>query len=145
MEGLNLFNGANLTLIVTFNLNLQNENKTPLILGSQYSSIGKSVHLGHIITCRYLNDTVHDISVVIGFESSYDVGPSNMHKIYTCILLYGANTHVSKSIFTLRSHANSVHISILKGTNRCCTADMYRLLMAAAILFVNWSCTWFVS
>ena len=49
--------------------------------------------------------------------------------------------HVSKSLFNLRSHANNVHISILKGTHTCCTAGMYRLLMTAAMLFVHWSCT----
>ena len=61
-----------------------------------------------------------------------------MHKIYTCkyFASWSKHTHVSKSIFNLRSHANSVHISILKGTRTCCTAGMYKLLMAAAILFV---------
>ena len=58
-----------------------------------------------------------------------------MHKIYTCkyFAIYSKYTQVSKSIFNLRSHANSVHISILKGTHTCCTADMYRLLMTTAI------------
>ena len=56
-------------------------------------------------------------------------------------VIWSKYTHVSKSIFTLRSHANSVH-SILKGTHNCCTADMYRLFMTAAILFVHWSCTY---
>ena len=39
-----------------------------------------------------------------------------MHKIYTCkyFASWSKHTHVSKSIFNLRSHANSVHISILK-------------------------------
>ena len=70
-----------------------------------------------------------------------------MHKIYTCkyFASWSKHTHVSKSIFNLRSHANSVHISILKGTRTCCTAGMYRLLMTAAILFVHWSCTRVVS
>ena len=56
-----------------------------------------------------------------------------MHKIYTCkyFASWSKHTHVSKSIFNLRSHANSVHISILKGTRTCCTADMYGLLMTA--------------
>ena len=41
-----------------------------------------------------------------------------MHKIYTCkyFAICGIFTHISKSIFNLRSHANSVNISILKGT-----------------------------
>ena len=41
-----------------------------------------------------------------------------MHKIYTCkyFAIWSKYTHVSKSIFNLRSHANSVHISILKVT-----------------------------
>ena len=41
-----------------------------------------------------------------------------MHKIYTCkyFAIWSNYTHVSKSIFNLRSHANSVHISILKVT-----------------------------
>ena len=57
-----------------------------------------------------------------------------MYKIYTCkyFASWSKHTHVSKSIYNLRSHANSVHISILKGTHTCCTADMYRLLMTAA-------------
>ena len=61
-----------------------------------------------------------------------------MHKIYTCkyCVSWSKHTHVSKSTFNLRSHANSVHISILKGTYTSCTADMYRLLMTAAMLFV---------
>ena len=51
-----------------------------------------------------------------------------MHKIYTCkyFASWSKDTHVSKSKFTLRSNANSVHIGILKGTHTCCTADMYR-------------------
>ena len=67
-----------------------------------------------------------------------------MHKIYTCqyFAIWSKYTYVSKSIFTLRAHANSVHISTLKGIHTCCTADMYRLLMTAAILVVHWSCTW---
>ena len=71
------------------------------------------------------------------------LGPIHMHKIYTCkyFASWSKNTHVSKSIFNLRSHANSVHISILKGTRTCCTASMYKLLIAAAMLFVHWSCT----
>ena len=70
-----------------------------------------------------------------------------MDKIYTCkyFAIWSKYTHVSKSIFTLRSHANSVHIIIFKGTHTCFTADMYMLLMTAAILFVNWSCIWVVS
>ena len=61
-----------------------------------------------------------------------------MHKIYTFkyFASWSKHTHVSKSIFNLRSHANSVHISILKGTYTSCTADMHRLLMTAAMLFV---------
>ena len=53
-----------------------------------------------------------------------------MHKIYTCkyFAVWSKCTHVSKSIFNLRSHANSVHISILKGTHTCYTADMYRAI-----------------
>ena len=72
-----------------------------------------------------------------------NLGPIHMHKIYTCkyFASWSKHTHVSKSIFNLRSHANSVHISILKGTHTCCTAGMYRLLMTAAMLFVHWSCT----
>ena len=40
------------------------------------------------------------------------------HKIYTCkyFAIWSKYTHVSKSIFNLRSHDNSVHISILKVT-----------------------------
>ena len=74
-------------------------------------------------------------------------GPIQMHKIYTCkyFAIWSKYTHVSKIISTLRSHANSVHISILKGTHTCCTEDTYRLLMTAVILFVHWSCTWVVS
>ena len=39
-----------------------------------------------------------------------------MHKIYTCKYfgIWSKYILVSKSIFTLRSHANSVHICILK-------------------------------
>ena len=38
-----------------------------------------------------------------------------MHKIYTCkyFAIWSKYTHISKSIFNLRSHAKSVHISIL--------------------------------
>ena len=41
-----------------------------------------------------------------------------MHKINTCkyFTIWSKYTHISKSIFNLRSHANSVHISILKVT-----------------------------
>ena len=41
-----------------------------------------------------------------------------MHKIYTCkyFAIWSKYTHISKSIFNLRSHANSVHISISKVT-----------------------------
>ena len=41
-----------------------------------------------------------------------------MHKIYTCkyFAIWSKYTHISKSIFNLRSHAYSVHISILKVT-----------------------------
>ena len=41
-----------------------------------------------------------------------------MRKIYTCkyFAIWSKFTHISKSIFNLRSHANSVHISILKVT-----------------------------
>ena len=41
-----------------------------------------------------------------------------MHKIYTCkyFAIWSKYTHVSISKFNLRSHANSVHISILKVT-----------------------------
>ena len=54
------------------------------------------------------------------------LGPIHMHKIYTCknFASWSKNTHISKSIFTLCSHAYSVHISILKDTHTCCTADM---------------------
>ena len=54
-----------------------------------------------------------------------------MHNNYTWkyFASWSKHTHVSRSIFHLRSHANSVHISILKGTRTCCTAGMYRLLM----------------
>ena len=40
-----------------------------------------------------------------------------MHKIYTCMYfaIWSKYTHISESIFYLRSHAN-VHISILKIT-----------------------------
>ena len=66
-----------------------------------------------------------------------------MHEIYTCkyFAIWSKYTHESKSIFTVRSHVNSVHIRILKGAH----TDMYRLLITAAILFVNWSCTCVVS
>ena len=49
------------------------------------------------------------------------LGPIHMHKIYTCKYfdLWSKFTHVSKSMFNLRSHANSVHISNLKGTHTC--------------------------
>ena len=48
----------------------------------------------------------------------YILGPVHMHKIYTCnyFAIRSKYTHISKSIFNLRSHANSVHISILKVT-----------------------------
>ena len=71
------------------------------------------------------------------------LGPIHMHKIYTCkhFALWIKYIHISKSIFNLRSHANSVHMSILKGTHTCCTAGVCRLLMTAAMLFVHWSCT----
>ena len=62
-------------------------------------------------------------------EFNGNLGPIHMHKIYTCkyFASWSKYTHLSKSIFNLRSHANSVHISILQGTQTCCTADMYRL------------------
>ena len=46
------------------------------------------------------------------------LGPVHMHKIYTCkyFAIWSKYAHISKSIFNLRSHANSVHISILKVT-----------------------------
>ena len=46
------------------------------------------------------------------------LGPVHMHKIYTCkyFATWSKYKHISKSIFNLRSHANSVHISILKIT-----------------------------
>ena len=71
------------------------------------------------------------------------LGPIHMHNIYTCkyFASWSKHTHVSKRVFNLRSHAYSVHISILKGTYTCCTAGMYRLLMTTAMLFVHWSCT----
>ena len=61
-----------------------------------------------------------------------------MHKIYTCkyIAIWSKFTHISKSIFNLRSHANSVHISILKGTHTCCTVDI-NVLQQTACLVVN--------
>ena len=54
-----------------------------------------------------------------------------MHKIYTCkyFAIWSKYTHISKSIFNLRSHAYSVHISILKVTLDQLTAAMYRLLV----------------
>ena len=41
-----------------------------------------------------------------------------MHKIYTCkyFASWSKYTHISKSIFNLRLHIHSVHISILKVT-----------------------------
>ena len=57
----------------------------------------------------------------------------HMHKLYTCkfFAIRSKYTHISKSIFNLRSHANSVHISILKDTldQFILTASMYRLLV----------------
>ena len=46
------------------------------------------------------------------------LGPVHMHKIYTCkyFAIWSKYTRISKSIFNLRSHANSVYISILKDT-----------------------------
>ena len=63
------------------------------------------------------------------------LGPIQMHKIYTCkyFAMRSKYTHGSKSIFTLRLHANSVQISILKGTHTCCTADIYGLFMTDAM------------
>ena len=50
-------------------------------------------------------------------------------------------THVIKSIFTLCSHANSVHMSDLKGTALVVQQTRTEILMTAAMLFVHWSCT----
>ena len=74
-----------------------------------------------------------DLDFRIIVSGAYLLCPIHMHKIYTCkyFALWSKYTHVSKRIITLCSHANSVHISILKGTHTCCTADMYRLLMTA--------------
>ena len=46
------------------------------------------------------------------------LGPVHMHKIYTFkyFAIWSKYTHISKRIFNLRSHANSVHISILEVT-----------------------------
>ena len=52
------------------------------------------------------------------FSRASVLGPVHMHKIYTCkyFAILSKYTHISKSIFNLRSHANSVHISILQVT-----------------------------
>ena len=53
-----------------------------------------------------------------------------MHKNYTCkyFAIWSKYTHISKSIFNLRSHANSVHISIFKVALDQ-SAAMYRLVV----------------
>ena len=64
------------------------------------------------------------------------LGPIHVYKIYTCkhFASWSKYTHVSKSIFTLRSRANNVNISILKDTRTCCTADMYKLYVICALV-----------
>ena len=55
-----------------------------------------------------------------------------MHKIYTCkyFAIWNKYTHISKSIFTLCSQANSVRISILLGAHTCYRpVDTFRLLI----------------
>ena len=49
------------------------------------------------------------------------LGPIHMYKIYICkyCAIWNTYTYISKRIFTLCSHANSVHISILLGTHTC--------------------------
>ena len=62
-----------------------------------------------------------------------------MH-IYTCkyFALWSKYTHVSKSIFTLCSLlvVSTYKCKYFKEYNTCCTADMYRLLMIAAICYL---------
>ena len=108
-----------------------------------YCSTMKHVNIG---SHRRILNVLHLKKYALFYNAHSDsplLGPIHMHKIYTCkyFASWSKHTHVSKSIFNPRSHANSVHISILKGTRTCCTAGMYRLLMTAAILFVHWSCT----
>ena len=76
-----------------------------------------------------------------------------MHKIYTCkhFAIWSKYTHISKSIFNLRSHANSVHISILKVTLDQLYFDSSHVQTVslkteatAAILFVYWVGPWAV-
>ena len=94
-------------------------------------------------TFTYVSEILTYANILTVSSERIYLGPIHMHKIYTCkyFASWSKHTHVSKSIFNLRSHANSVHISILKGTRTCCSAGMYRLLMTAAILIVHWSCT----
>ena len=56
-------------------------------------------------------------SIVKAMHMKIIICSTHMHKIYT--YMYEANmyTSVSKSIFTLHLHANSVRISILKVTH----------------------------
>ena len=77
-----------------------------------------------------------------------------MHKIYTCkyFAIWSKYTHISKSIFNLRSHANSVHISISKVTLDQLYFDSshvqtvsWKTEATAAILFVYWVGPWAVS
>ena len=77
-----------------------------------------------------------------------------MHKIYTCnyFAIWSKYTHISKSIFNLRSYANSVHISILKVTLDQLYFDSghvhtvsWKTEATAAILFVYWVGPWAVS
>ena len=82
------------------------------------------------------------------------LGPVHMHTIYTCkyFAIWSKYTHISKSIFNLRSHANSVHKSILKVTLHqlyfdsshaqtvCCKTEA-----TAVILFVYWVGPWAAS
>ena len=63
-----------------------------------------------------------------------------MHKIYTCkyFVSWSKHTHVSKSISNLRSHANSVHVSILKGTRTCLqTVDNSCHVICALVLHLD--------
>ena len=77
-----------------------------------------------------------------------------MHRIYTCkyFAIWSKYTHISKSIFNLRSHAYSVHISILKVTLDQLYFDSSHVQTVsrktdatAAILFVYWVGDWAVS
>ena len=70
----------------------------------------------HVYVYKY---TLHLQKDKMSLEFEIGVlGPVHMHKIYTCkyFAIWSKYTHISKSIFNLRSHAYSVHISILKVT-----------------------------